>query len=72
MKYTIKDWDKPKSGTYLIIIDSYWAVDDNGNPLFLTETGRFPQCNDNPDIALRIANGRPIKKLFIVYVPIEN
>lgn len=69
--HSIPDWATPRTGLFHVFTDRWWVVDDDGNPLFY---GRelAPQCNTNRDIAVRIANGRPIRQLAVVYVPIKT
>ena len=70
--HTIPGWDKPRGGMFNIIQDSWWCVDDGGNPLFYSKHNH-PQCNDVQEIADRIAKARgcKVKQLPFVYVPLR-
>jgi len=68
--HTIPNWDKPRSGTFKIIQDAWWIVDEQGNPLFYLKHN-FPQCNQNEEIAKQLAKGREVKQLPFVYIPIR-
>jgi len=68
--HTIENWDQVRGGMFKIIVDAWWWVDESCNPLFYSKHN-YPQCNQNPGIAKRIANGRNIKQLPVVYVPLR-
>lgn len=68
--HTIKDWNVPREGVFRIIVDAWWCVDDDGNPLFYSKAD-CPQCNQNKEIVDRLARGRSVKQLQVVYVPVR-
>lgn len=66
--HTIPDWDQPRNGRFKIILDAWWCVDEDGNPLFYSRFHQ-PQCQHNKSIAERLAKGRPLRQIPVVYVP---
>lgn len=68
--HTIDKWDVPRSGTFNIIVDEYWCVDENNNPLFYGSEN-YPQCNKDINILNKFAKEAKIKKIPIVYVPFK-
>ncbi len=68
--HTLTEWNMPQSGLFDIIINAWWLVDDEGNPLIYTKSNSC-QCNKNKSIAERFAKGRKIQQIPIVYVPIN-
>lgn len=68
--HTIAGWDQPKSGMFEIVINAWWCVDADGNPLFYSKNN-YPQYNENQSIAERLSRGHDVKQLPIVYVPIR-
>jgi len=66
--YPIDNWDRPRDGLFHIITHSWWVVDDSGRPV--VSKYNTPQCSDNRDIALRIANRRPLVFFPVVYLSI--
>ena len=68
--HTIPDWDRPRDGMFTIIQDAWWCVDESGDPLFFSKCNS-PQCNAHKSIADRLANGRNVRQLPFVYVPLR-
>ena len=68
--HTIPDWDKPRGRMFTIYQDAWWCVDASGAPLFYSKHNH-PQCNQNPEITKRLARGRDVKQLPLVYVPLR-
>lgn len=68
--HALEKWDKPRDGLFQIITNSWWIVNDEGAPLVFTKANS-PQCNESEGIAKRIAAGRPIRKISIVYLPVK-
>lgn len=68
--HTIENWNVPKNGMFNIVINHYWLVDDNDNPLF---DGKYnsPQCNENRSIVERFSKEYKILQLPIVYIPLK-
>ena len=66
--HTIDRWNECQDGMFNIIVDAWWCVDENGNPLFFGKRNS-PQCNQNKVITERLANGREIIQIPVVYVP---
>lgn len=68
--HTIENWDQVRGGLFKIITDAWWLVDDDGNPLFYSKHD-YPQCNQNKEITDRLANGRNVKQIPVVYIPLR-
>lgn len=68
--HAIDKWDQVRGGMFKIITDAWWCVDGDGNPLFYSKHNH-PQCNQNKAITERLANGREIRQLPVVYVPLR-
>ena len=68
--HTIDRWDECRDGMFNIIVDAWWCVDDEGNPLFYDKYNH-PQCNQNLAITERLARGRAVKQIPVVYVPVR-
>jgi hypothetical protein len=68
--HTIEKWDQLRSGMFTIITDAWWCTDEAGNPLFYSKHNN-PQCNQSKAIAERLANGRPLRQIPVVYVPLR-
>lgn len=66
----IENYDQPRDGLFQIITESWWIVNEDGRPLVYS-MANSPQCNSNRSIAERIANGRPLKQIPIVYLPVR-
>jgi hypothetical protein len=67
----IEKWDTPQDGLFQIITDSWWLVDNDGNPL-LSRRYRSPQCNRHQSIAERIAAKKyDVKMIPVVFVPFK-
>jgi len=68
--HTIEGWDQLRGGSFHIHVNDWWLVDDDGNPLFHSKYNS-PQCNANKKIVDRLANGRRVQQLPVVYVPVR-
>lgn len=68
--HTIEDWDKPRNGLFEIIVDAWWLVDKDDNPLFFDKQN-YPQCDRNKTISIRCLGGEGVKQIPVVYIPIR-
>lgn len=62
----LTNFTEPRSGLFQIVTDSWWVVDHEKRPLVLNGVA---QSNEHIDIARRMANGRDLGFLPLVFVP---
>ena len=68
----IEKWDRPRSGLFQIITDSWWLVDEHWNPV-ISRKYHTPQCNQSKEVVERIAsyNQCNVKHFPIVFLPFK-
>ena len=70
--HTIPGCTETREGSFRIIMDAWWMVNENGEPLFYGRDN-CPQCNRNRHIldVRELGPGQNIVKIPVVYVPID-